>query len=87
MKKPAVPLPPPCSECRPYGGRWRSTDVGLGRCVCPRGVMLAAGKVRRVRPTRVAVGPHAVLDAVDPRRGQIGSDFKDGKAAACGEDA
>ena len=48
MKKPAPPLPPACPLCRPYGGRWRSVEGGLARCLCPRGEALAAGKVKRV---------------------------------------
>ena len=48
MKKPSAPLPPACPLCRPYGGRWRSVEGGLARCLCPRGEALAAGKVKRV---------------------------------------
>ena len=48
MKNPAPPLPPACPLCRPYGGRWRSVEGGLARCLCPRGEALAAGKVKRV---------------------------------------
>jgi hypothetical protein len=90
MKKP-IPLPSPCPLCRPYGGRWRSTDDGLGRCLCPRGVMLAAGKVKRVRPPVSGkrdihavkyspLNPHAVS-----RGGAESVQVHDGKMSATGE--
>lgn len=43
-------LPPMCPDCRPFAGLWRRNVEGdLERCGCPRGRMLAAGKVKRLR--------------------------------------
>lgn len=35
-------LPPPCSECEPYGGDWTLTERGMRRCGCDRGQALRA---------------------------------------------
>ena len=92
MKKSAAPLPPPCPRCRPYRGLWMSTPDGMKRCTCPRGVMLAAGKVRRVRPSvpekrdihavkSIPLNSHAVSRGVAES-----AQIHDGKAAACGDE-
>jgi hypothetical protein len=44
-------LPEPCEQCAPYGGNWKLTEAGMGRCDCPRGSALrAAEKLRSVPP-------------------------------------
>lgn len=67
MKKPRRPLPPSCSQCRPYNGLYRNwgTDdaVRLARCDCPRGKALAMGprwgKPAKKKPAPAADGKHA----------------------------
>lgn len=38
-------LPPPCSECEPYGGDWTLTEKGMRRCSCDRGRALKAASL------------------------------------------
>jgi hypothetical protein len=78
MKKPSAPLPPACPLCRPYGGRWRSVEGGLARCLCPRGEALAAGKVKQ-RPSLLD-GSTSLVRLAPPVQQH------DGKMAATGED-
>lgn len=95
MKKPSAPLPPACPLCRPYGGRWRSVEGGLARCLCPRGEALAAGKVKRVSAgaSGVPVGRRAGAGAEN--RGEaaavksgpnLPAPVHDGKRLAAGKD-
>ena len=88
MKKPAPPLPPACPLCRPYGGRWRSVEGGLARCLCPRGEALAAGKVRRVMGQKQSVNPAPNASDGQYKAGKSGAPpvQHDGKLAATGDE-
>ena len=78
-----APLPPACPLCRSERGLWMRTPSGLTRCICARGRILAAGKVRRVmgRPGNAAVRtlPERAHFATAPPV------HFDGKLAATGE--
>lgn len=63
-KAPPPPLPPPCSECRPYGGLWRKDAYtgGMERCECERGKLLREGLGRKRRKPKPPKEPPPGFD-------------------------
>lgn len=73
------PLPEPCPECAPYGGRYRivagPVADGAARCLCKRGQALAAMDAARVGsapPEKRGPAPAKLTPVADVQRRAAG---------------